>query len=166
MYARYATKDKEGYGTGSGDESFELSTGQKSTDINKYGSDRFRSNFMYRATQTCLLSEAELNYVLGKRLPTTFARHYCDYTNDFAQTIIANKLERWAGTDKKQSETEQVARRSKVNAAKKLVVDSRNDRTFIQLDLQRGGRENVDITVLVEDSRSVDIIAYRSKEVK
>ena len=159
-------KTKKDMEQAAGIESFELSTGQKSTDINKYGSDRFRSNFMYRATQTCLLSEAELNYVLGKRLPTTFARHYCDYTNDFAQTIIANKLERWAGTDKKQSETEQVARRSKVNAAKKLVVDSRNDRTFIQLDLQRGGRENVDITVLVEDSRSVDIIAYRSKEVK
>lgn len=68
---------------------------QKTTDFNDYQADRFRSNFRYRALQTCLMSEAELRYLLGLSMPTTFSKHYCDYTNGFSQLILSRKLERW-----------------------------------------------------------------------
>lgn len=66
------------------------------TDFNDYRADRFRANFRYRASQTCLMSKAELNYILGISPPTTFSKHYCDYTNDLAQALLCRKLARWA----------------------------------------------------------------------
>lgn len=68
----------------------------KSTDFNDYQGDLFRTNFQQRALQTCLMSEAELNYLLGIALPNTFSKHYCDYINDLSQLLMAQKLERWA----------------------------------------------------------------------
>ena len=69
---------------------------QKSTDFNDYQGDLFRANFRQRALQTCLMSEAELNYLLGISMPNTFSKHYCDYINDLSQLLMAQKLERWA----------------------------------------------------------------------
>ena len=68
---------------------------EKDTDFNDYRSDRFRANLRYRLIQTCNMSLAELNYILGISMPTTFSKHYCDYSNDFAQLMLCRKMERW-----------------------------------------------------------------------
>lgn len=67
----------------------------KETDFNDYKDNRFRSNFRYRASQSCVMTKAEINYILGLKRPTTFSDHYCDYTNDFVQLTLCRKLERW-----------------------------------------------------------------------
>ena len=69
---------------------------QRATDFNDYQGDLFWANFRQRLLQTCQMSEAERNYLLGIALPNTFSKHYCDYTNDLAQLLMAQKLERWA----------------------------------------------------------------------
>ena len=68
---------------------------EKTTDFNEYHADRFRSNLRYRIMQTSHMNKAELNYILGIALQSTFAKHYCDYTNDFSQLILCRKMERW-----------------------------------------------------------------------
>ena len=37
----------------------------------------------------------EINYILGVDAPDTFSRHYCDYSNDYIQIGIIQKLKRW-----------------------------------------------------------------------
>ena len=69
--------------------------GELETDISKPQGDIFRSNFKYRANHTCFFTRGEINYMLGIEPPNTFSRHYCDYTNDFIQCAIAQKLQRW-----------------------------------------------------------------------
>ena len=79
----------EGSVTGNGQEG-------KTTDFNRYQGDRFRENFRYRTTETCLLTVAERNYLLGISLPDTFSKHYCDFINDISQLTMAQKLKRWS----------------------------------------------------------------------
>lgn len=68
---------------------------QIETDIFKYQGDIFQSNFRYRANHICKLTRGEISYILGIEPPDTFSRHYCDYTNDFIQLGMAQKLQRW-----------------------------------------------------------------------
>ena len=65
------------------------------TDIYKYLGDLFLSNFSNKAKNVAGLSLGELNYIIGIDAPDTFSRHYCDYSNDFIQYGIIQKLERW-----------------------------------------------------------------------
>lgn len=67
----------------------------KQSDMNQYQGDLFRSNFRYRALETCGLTLGELSYVLGVQPSDTFSRHYCDYANDLSQLGILIKLARW-----------------------------------------------------------------------
>jgi len=41
------------------------------------------------------LTNGEINYVVGVEAPDTFSRHYCDYSNDYIQLGIIQKLSRW-----------------------------------------------------------------------
>ena len=68
------------------------------TNINSYGGDIFRTNFRDKALNDAGFGLDELNYYLGLKKPDTFSQHYCDYTNDYVQLIMAKKLDRW--TDK------------------------------------------------------------------
>ena len=65
------------------------------TDINSYSGDIFRSNFRDKALNAALLEIDELHYYLGITKPDTYSKHYCDYTNEYVQLIISNKLNRW-----------------------------------------------------------------------
>lgn len=138
---------------------------EKTTDINKYGSDRFRSNFQFRITQTCILSPAETNYILGINPPTTFAKHYCDYTNDFSQLIIANKLERWIAAGS--TDNKVLFRQLPSGSTKsKLKLDTSIGRSCIQLNLNVPHSRSSDIIVSIDDTHGLDIVAYRSEGVK
>lgn len=65
------------------------------TDINSYGGDIFKTNFREKALNAAGFSLDEVNYYLGIKKPDTFSQHYCDYTNDYVQLIMARKLDRW-----------------------------------------------------------------------
>ena len=65
------------------------------TDFNRYHGDIFQTNFRDKANHNALMTNGEINYVLGVDAPDTFSRHYCDYTNDFIQLGMIQKLCRW-----------------------------------------------------------------------
>ena len=52
-------------------------------------------NFLSKANHSALMTMGEINYILGIEAPDTFSRYYCDYTNDFIQIEIIQKLSRW-----------------------------------------------------------------------
>ncbi len=65
------------------------------TDLNKYYSDVFMSNYRHYAIHTCLMTNGEANYLLGVNAANTFSAHYCDYKNDALQFSMFKKIERW-----------------------------------------------------------------------
>lgn len=65
------------------------------TDFNRYHGDIFQTNFRDKANHNAFLTNGEINYVLGVDAPDTFSRYYCDYTNDYVQLGIIQKLCRW-----------------------------------------------------------------------
>lgn len=65
------------------------------TDFNRYHGDILQVNFLSKANHSALMTMGEINYILGIEAPDTFSRYYCDYTNDFIQVEIVQKLSRW-----------------------------------------------------------------------
>ena len=131
------------------------------TDFNNYRADRFRANFRYRASQTCLMSKAEFNYILGISPPTTFSKHYCDYSNDLAQILLRQKLERWVDAHE----------HHELSEARPVPLDSRGEfrsklqaRSCLELEisansaeLDHSGKFMLDISV----PRGADILLYK-----
>ena len=66
------------------------------TDLNRYYSDIFLSNFRFHTNHTSLMTRGEINYLLGIKQEDTYAKHYCDYTNDAIQFRMLLKLMRWS----------------------------------------------------------------------
>lgn len=66
------------------------------TDLNRYYSDLFLSNFRYYTKRKCCMTQGETNYLLGINQVDTYAEHYCDYTNDAVQYQMLRKLTRWS----------------------------------------------------------------------
>ena len=69
--------------------------GSKESDFTNYQSDIFRTNLRYRLKNTCGFTNSECDYVLGVQMKNTFAKHYCDFTNPFAQLVMLAKLSWW-----------------------------------------------------------------------
>ena len=65
------------------------------TDFNCYHGDIFLSNFRHKANHLAFMTMGEICYMIGVNAPDTFSRHYCDYTNDYLQKEIVQKLCRW-----------------------------------------------------------------------
>ena len=65
------------------------------TDFNRYHGDIFQTNFRDKANHNAFMTNGEINYILGVDAPDTFSRYYCDYTNDFVQLGMIQKLSRW-----------------------------------------------------------------------
>lgn len=65
------------------------------SDFNRYHGDIFQTNFRNKVNYCAYLTNGEINYVLGIDAPDTFSRHYCDYSNDYLQLGIIQKLSRW-----------------------------------------------------------------------
>jgi len=65
------------------------------TDFNRYHGDIFQTNFRDKVNHSAYLTNGEINYVLGVKAPDTFSCHYCDYSNDYIQLGIIQKLSRW-----------------------------------------------------------------------
>ena len=65
------------------------------TDFNRYHGDIFQTNFRDKSNHNAFMTNGEINYILGVDAPDTFSRYYCDYTNDFMQLGMIQKISRW-----------------------------------------------------------------------
>ena len=140
-----------------GIEPLDIGDDDESTDINKYGGDRFHSNFHYRINQTCKMSMAEINYLLGKTPPTTFSKHYCDYANDFAQITLSNKLNRWQhGPSLNVTKPFRYKIRTDGRALK---LPLSNERSCIQVDFSVEQSTDDSIEVSINSNHGIDVIA-------
>lgn len=141
--------------------------GAKVTDLNEYSGDRFRSNFLYRALQTSNMSRGEANYIYGISLPTTFAKHYCDYTNDFAQLMMCRKLERWTSLhQEKKCEVGVIENRISATG-RQIRIDKRVfHRSTVELRLTVQGEKRLDecrdLLVTINDDRGVNLTIRKS----
>ena len=139
----------------------DIGDGDRSTDINNYESDRFRSNFVYRMSQTCKMSQSELNYLLGKLPPTTFSKHYCDYANDFAQMLLCNKIDRWK---QPQSSCDEELNCYKIpTSGRALKLPVLDERTCVHVSFAIKGESQDPITVVIKNNHSVDIKVRRER---
>ncbi len=66
------------------------------TDLNRFYSDIFISNFKYMANHICYLKAGEISHVLGMSAADTKDIYYIDYDNDAIQYEIYKKLCRWS----------------------------------------------------------------------
>lgn len=67
----------------------------RETDINSYYGDVYKTNFKDKSLNEAGFGLDELSYYVGLKKPDTFSQHYCDYTNEYVQLMIAKKLNRW-----------------------------------------------------------------------
>ena len=65
------------------------------SDFNRYHGDIFQTNFRDKANHSAFMTNGEINYILGVDAPDTFSRYYCDYSNDYIQLGIIQKMCRW-----------------------------------------------------------------------
>ena len=134
---------------------------EKITDFNDYRADRFRANFRFRAMNTCIMYRAELNYILGISPPNTFSKHYCDYTNDFAQIMLCRKLERWHAAQKAIMVPATSTR--SLPTSGQIFQRPNEVRRNIEIDLASDLDSSVPalLSVEISDTRGVDISFYR-----
>lgn len=69
-------------------------------EMQKYNASRYsgpwlRMNFDYHLRLTAKMPIEDLNYILGRKLRTTDARHYQDYQKDTRQLAMKTAIERW-----------------------------------------------------------------------
>lgn len=67
------------------------------TDFLSYGGDIFRSNYQHYGLYKAGFNQGELDYLLGRKTDTPFARNYCDFGNDAAQMVLGVKQNRLMG---------------------------------------------------------------------
>lgn len=65
------------------------------TDFLSYGGDIFKSNFQHYGLYRANFNEGELDYLMGRKTDTPFARNYCDFGNDAAQLVLGVKQNRF-----------------------------------------------------------------------
>ena len=68
---------------------------ERKLDLNSYGGDMFKSNFRHYGLTIASFENCEIDYLLGNKQDITFARNYCDYSNDASQLILKCKIERY-----------------------------------------------------------------------
>ena len=131
--------------------------------FNEYHGDRFRSNFRYRALNSCKLSQAELKYVLGLTPETTFSKHYCDYSNDFAQLMLCRKLSRWSH-ERDSSNQNGIEKGIKMDG-KPLKLSPLFKRSQISIRLNLGKLDDApaerEIVISVEADHGADVEVHR-----
>lgn len=121
------------------------------TDFDKYPGNRFRTNIEYRMLQTCRMTREESNYILGLRQSDVYAKHYCDYTNDFSQIILQHKMERWTLLNGINNSSN-MPLKANVRKSKKVIVSSKK-RQIIEIE----GELDKEQIISVSAARGADI---------
>ena len=65
------------------------------TDFLSYGGDIYKSNYQHYGLYKASFNQGELDYLLGRKTDTPFARNYCDFGNDAAQLVLGVKQNRF-----------------------------------------------------------------------
>lgn len=121
--------------------------GVKETNLASYHGDIFRSHIRYRLNITCGFTDAEMRYFLGLTQISTFGKHYCDFRNECAQMLMAQKLRRWeVKLSEEQSDAPVPVKRS-VDGKKSIKIDSISSGPTvldINLKLETDGELSID----------------------
>lgn len=121
--------------------------GIKETNLSSYHGDIFRSHIRFRLNTTCGFTAAEIRYFLGLTQVSTFGKHYCDFCNECAQMLMAQKLRRWeVKLSEAQSDAPILVKRS-VDGKKSIKIDSISSGTTvldISLKLETDGELSID----------------------
>lgn len=125
------------------------------TNLSDYHGDIFRSNFKYRVNYTCGFTEAEACYVLGLRQSSPFGKNYCDFTSDFAQFVMYQKLCRWEAM---------LAGSPAIPAKHTGNVSSIPNIGGAELRIEMEAGESVELTVSCPSAISGDILLYGEEE--
>lgn len=140
------------------------------TDFNNYEGDRFRTNLEYQLLATCQMERSDANYIFGRVQKSTYAKHYCDYTNDGIQLALKAKMERWSSgfvklseddhnsVEKDSSDKTSAVKKNKIRKTGKIIPEYRTVEklsTFIQAGIVDKSNK-VEITVM--DNRGVDVV--------
>lgn len=121
--------------------------GVKETNLSSYHGDIFRSHIRFRLNTTCGFTDAETRYFLGLTQISTFGKHYCDFRNECAQMLMAQKLRRWeVKLSEKQSDAPIPVKQS-VDGKKSITIDSISSGSTvldINLKLETDGELSID----------------------
>ena len=133
------------------------------TDIFKYLGDLFLSNFTNRAKNIAGLSLGELNYIVGIDAPDTFSKHYCDYSNDFIQYGIIQKLERWTASYR--GEIEKIRYQSpaaieKTGEFQMKAGPFNKKNTVMEMIIQNQTSHEGTLSIAVAHGAAIDVIPY------
>lgn len=113
------------------------------TDLNRYYSDLFLSNFRYHANHTCRMTRGEINYLLGLEQEDTYAKHYFDYTNDALQYQMLRKLIRWSALLRSSDNRSDAEDPAMVECVECRIQAERDKHLQIKLRSQFGGTARV-----------------------
>lgn len=122
------------------------------TNLNRYYSDLFLSNFRYHANHTCRMTRGEINYLLGLEQEDTYAKHYFDYTNDALQYQMLRKLIRWSVLLRPSGDRSDAEDPAMVECVECRIQAERDKHLQIKLRSQFGGTARV---MLLEEDEEV-----------
>ena len=133
------------------------------TDIFKYLGDLFLSNFTNKAKNIAGLSLGELNYIVGIDAPDTFSRYYCDYSNDFIQYGIIQKLERWTASYR--GEIEKIRYQSpaaieKTGEFQMKAGPFNKKNTVMEMIIQNQTSHEGTLSIAVAHGAAIDVVSY------
>ena len=67
----------------------------KRMDLNQYAGSRMRENFERYCYVDCAMTDAEVHYLILRRMPDTLSRNYADYGHECMQERMSVKLNQW-----------------------------------------------------------------------
>ena len=137
-------------------------TGVKETNLSSYHGDIFRSHIRYRLNVTCGFTDAETRYFLGLTQVSTFGKHYCDFRNECAQILMAQKLRRW---EVKLSDTQEgnlTYTRHRIDERKSMNISSiSSGRTVLDMNFKINSEDDGEVTFDSPGGIQGDIIVWK-----
>ena len=113
--------------------------GVKETNLSSYHGDIFHSHIRFRLNTTCGFTDAEIRYFLGLTQVSTFGKHYCDFRNECAQMLMAQKLRRWEVKLSEDQSDDSTSVKRIVDGSKAITVDPiLSGTTVLDINLKLG----------------------------
>lgn len=136
--------------------------GVKETNLSSYHGDIFRSHIRYRLNVTCGFTDAETRYFLGLTQVSTFGKHYCDFRNECAQILMAQKLRRWEVKLSDTQEGDLTYTRHRIDERKSMNISSiSSGRTVLDMNLKINSEDDGEVTFDSPGGIQGDIIVWK-----
>ena len=137
------------------------------SDINHYGGDIVRSNFMYWAKEKALMEPEETDFLMGRKLRTTESQYYCDYNNPYIQLIMRVKIDRWAGNPL-ENEPKKKIHSNILNGGEEttIITNTHEKRSELCIELSAENDEDacIDLQVFARFGGKIQIEYYECEE--